>query len=171
MHIHWATLVAILGLLSNSTYLDRAAISSVRELVKDPAILAGLRAMFAHAQYGFSHMEEAAFVVAAPDGTLSLLRWPATATHDRSFWKGAFPSNAVAIVHTHPNSMPKPSPLDARTAIETGLPVYVMTRSGIVKTLGGITEVVINKPWTLGKHQFPALVERRTPTRHAAASR
>ena len=166
MHVHWATVVAILGLLSNSTYLDRAAVSSVRELAKDPVILAGFWAMFGRAQYGFSQMEEAAFVVAAPDGALSLVRWPATATLDRSFWRGAFPPNSIAIVHTHPNSFPQPSRLDARTAIETGLPVYVVTRSAIMKTSGGMTEVVVRKPWITGMHPFPAFVER-----HAASTR
>jgi hypothetical protein len=143
----------------------------LRELARDPAIVEGLWDMFRRAQYGFSHFEQAAFVVAAPDGTLSLVPWPMTAIEDESHWKGPLPSNAVAIVHTHPNTSPRPSRLDARTSIKTGLAVYVVTRNTIQKTSAGITEVVVNGPWRHGEHRVPVLAQHRTGSASAKSMR
>lgn len=161
MLLTWAAVLAFLGFLFDPAAIHRAALTVTREIAKDPVILEGLWEMLGRAQFGFSSLEEAAFVVAAPDGTLSLRRWPATGELNESHWKGAIPADAIAIVHTHPNKFPQPSRLDAQTAVETGLPVYVLTRSTIMKTNAGHTEVVANRPWSPGKHSFPALVQRR----------
>ncbi len=169
MLLTWAAVLAFLGLLFDPAAVHRATLTVTSELAKDPVILEGLWAMLGRAQFGFSSLEQAAFVLSAPDGTLSLMPWPATGGLNESHWKGALPSDAIAIVHTHPNKFPNPSRLDAQTAIETGLPVYVLTRSTIMKTSGGHTEVVVNRPWTPGKHTFPALVQRRAPASTATA--
>jgi JAB domain-containing protein similar to deubiquitination enzymes len=162
MLLTWAAVLAILSSLPDPSVVVPVSIPAVRELARDPVILEGLWDMLGRAQYGFSHLEEAAFVLAAPDGTLSLMRWPGTGRIDQSYWRGPLPRNAVAIVHTHPNSFPKPSRIDARTSITTGLPVYVITRSSIMKTNGSRTEVVSKKPWIPGKHNFPSLLARRS---------
>jgi len=162
MLLTWATVLSILGVLFNPSPLDRSRIPAMRELARDPVIAEGLWDMFRRAQYGFSHLEQAAFVVVDPDGTLSLVPWPMTAIDDESHWKGPLPPNAIAIVHTHPNTSPRPSRIDARTAIETGLAVYVVTRNMIQKTSHGITEVVVTGPWRQGKHRIPALANART---------
>ncbi len=142
---------------------------SMRELAHDPVVLEALWRMFERAHYGAGKLEEAAFVIVAPDGTLSLRRWPATGSPHRSSWIGPVPADAVAIVHTHPNGWPRPSPQDHLIAAETRLAVYVITRSGIVKTKGAETITIARAGWWHARQ--PALDRSMTTSRaHASAA-
>jgi hypothetical protein len=167
MLLTWAAVLSLISVLFDPTAVYRtviqATVPALRELARDPVILDGLWKMLGRAQYGFSHLEEAAFVLAAPDGTLSLMRWPATGEMDQSYWRGPLPQNAIAIVHTHPNQFPRPSKIDANTAIRTGLTVYVITRSTIMKTTGQLIEVIAKKRWNPAKQKSPTLLARRSP--------
>lgn len=133
--------------LSLASMVAHPSLSQMRELAHDPVVLEALWQMFERAHYGAGKLEEAAFVIVAPDGTLSLRRWPATGSPHRSSWNGPVPADAVAIVHTHPNGWPRPSPQDHLIAAETRLAVYVITRSGIVKTKGAETITIARARW------------------------
>ena len=117
------------------------------DLAFDPDVRSAFLAMMKDTRYGFSHMEEAGFVIRRSTGELDFERWPSTGVPDTAFWIGEFPRGTIAIAHTHPNTMPLPSNLDAATARKTHIPVYVVTPRAIVKTRGASPEVVVRGDW------------------------
>jgi proteasome lid subunit RPN8/RPN11 len=103
------------------------------EVACNDAVLAKAWALLREARYGQSAREHAAFVVLGRDG-YSFVAWPYGASEYAAHYDGAIPANAVAIVHTHPNSHPMPSAEDEAVARRVGLPVYVVTRTMIART-------------------------------------
>ena len=94
------------------------------------------------ADWGTSSLEKAAFVVREPDGRIDFVRW--TRSGDRiAEYRGDIPWNAVAIVHTHPNSQPLPSWRDKHVARRLAMPVYVVTRGHVFATSGDRTRIKI----------------------------
>jgi hypothetical protein len=171
MTLAWAVLLLV-SILAQHLFPDLSRSSETQEPARDPAILEALWQMFERARYGHADIEQAAFVVVAPDGSLALRRWPASAKPHQSRWNGPPPLDAIAIVHTHPNAWPYPSARDHLTAAETRLAVYVITRSRIVKTKGTKAEVIAQAQWWLApRHARAELAQRRTPPAIAASSR
>jgi hypothetical protein len=119
------------------------------EVATDPEVVPGLWQMLGDAGFGFRRMEEAAFIVRKADGRLILVRWPEAGEPGTSRWFGPLPSGVVAIAHTHPNWDPNPSKIDIRTAQQSHLPVYVVTRSEISKTLGRSPQIVLSGDWRI----------------------
>ena len=117
------------------------------ELAHDPIVRDALRKLLEDAHYGFAETEEAMFIVRGEDGRLSFVRWESLRVRHHAQWNGPLPPGIVAIVHTHPNSMPRPSLTDVRTAQRSNVPVYVLTRTRIAKTIGGETSVVTKGEW------------------------
>ena len=117
------------------------------EIAGNPKALRIFWKLLERSRYGFSHMEEAAFIVRDANGTVSAIPWPEAGEPNVGRWSGAFPANTVAIVHTHPNWLPLPSDMDARTAARARTQVYVITRARITKTDGRSTTVMINGDW------------------------
>ena len=99
------------------------------------------------AHYGFAQTEQAMFIVRGTDGRLSFVRWDSLAVPRHARWDGPVPAGVVAIVHTHPNAMPRPSSTDIRTAQLIDLPVYVVTHSRVMKTARGETSIVWKGDW------------------------
>ncbi|MGZ5494243.1 MAG: Mov34/MPN/PAD-1 family protein [Thermoanaerobaculia bacterium] len=66
-----------------------------------------------------------------------------------SSYPGELPRGVVAIVHTHPPTMPFPSSGDRWTAAHLGVPIYAITRSNINKadTAGRAVAVVRSRQW------------------------
>ncbi len=87
-----------------------------------------------------SHDEAAAFVVER-GGRVFPVMWKRSGSLDGAQWDGPIPIGTIAIFHTHPGWLPLPSSVDERTAMRTRLPVYVVTRNRIMKTLGERIEV------------------------------
>ena len=77
--------------------------------------------------------ETAAFIVRGPDGGLSRIFWPGGHLFRRARWRGVIPPNAVAVMHTHPNRMPRPSDHDIAESKRIGLPFYVVTRTTLCR--------------------------------------
>lgn len=100
-----------------------------------------------HARYGFSNMEQVAFIIRDRTGALGCILWPSSGEPDSGRWEGPFPTGVVAIAHTHPNWLPAPSSIDIRTATRTQTPVYVVTRSQIYKTAGGEAVALARTSW------------------------
>jgi hypothetical protein len=117
------------------------------DVAHDPGIRAALWRMMAETRYGFAHNEIATFIVRDERGRLSTVRWPPDDLPHGARWEGPLPRNVVAVAHTHPNWLPEPSRIDARTARDKRLAVYVVTRTKIVKTTGGRAETVIAGEW------------------------
>ena len=118
------------------------------EFATNPVVVPVLWKMFGDAGFGHRHTEEAAFVVGNSEGRLMLVRWPSAGEPDTAWWSGPMPTGTVAIVHTHPNWNPLPSNIDVRTARQSRLPVYVVTRTEISRTTGGSAEVVLRGEWS-----------------------
>jgi hypothetical protein len=76
--------------------------------------------------------ERAAFVVLGPGGRLELIPWPAPPRNIRSVnWTGAMPAGVVAVMHTHPSTVPRPSGQDLAEARRLSLPFYVVSRTSL----------------------------------------
>ena len=99
------------------------------------------------ARFGRDSKEHAAFLVADESGQLQLSRWPWGAESMRASYRGEIPPRAVAIIHTHPNSRPNPSPDDAALAQKLGMEVYVITRTSVTRTDGSRTTHVALGDW------------------------
>jgi proteasome lid subunit RPN8/RPN11 len=118
------------------------------ELAHDPIVRAALWDLLADARYGLAETEEAMFVVRGDDGTLAFVRWSSTHTLHQAQWSEPLPRGVIAIVHTHPNRSPRPSLGDIRTAMQSNIPIYVVTRTKITKTFGGSTMQVASGDWS-----------------------
>lgn len=131
------------------------------EIAKDPFILKTCWNLVVDAHYGFSHTEEAAFIVRTSTGRFDIVNWSASGGPDSALWVGAFPAGTIAIIHTHPNWVPSPSRIDMRTAARSRVPVYVLTRSRISKTNGSTIEIVTDGDWRPGGGRSGQSAERR----------
>lgn len=87
--------------------------------------------LLADGGYGRLERERAAFLIREDDGTLTLEPWPHGGFRHASF-RGAIPRGTIAILHTHPADEPQPSARDRAEARRLGLPVVVITPSGVV---------------------------------------
>src|SRR6266849_649897 len=121
--------------------------ANIGEIASDPVALRIFWEVLARSRYGFSELEEAAFIVRDTNGTVTSIPWPAAEERNLGRWVGAFPANTIAIVHTHPNWMPLPSAIDIRTAKRSHMAVYVITRSHIAKTENGSITMLIDGEW------------------------
>ena len=117
------------------------------DLTQQQEIRTAFSALLQDADDGRSRYEQAAFVVRLPSGHIALVRWPRSESADEARWSGPFPSGTVAIAHTHPNWMPRPSRIDAATARSARLPVYVITQSHITRTDGREVERIADAGW------------------------
>jgi hypothetical protein len=96
-------------------------------------------------------MEVAVFIVKSPDGHLSCLLWPHTASIRSARYDGGIPIGTIALAHTHPHYAEKPSRGDVDLAQRIGLPIYVVTRWHLYvvdPTTGRSTELIRQKNWT-----------------------
>jgi hypothetical protein len=117
------------------------------DLAYDPTVRGALWTLLKDAHYGFAASEEAMFIVRDGAGVLSFVRWMATGSPRHAEWSGPVPAGVIAIVHTHPNAMPRPSAADVHTSLRTRLPVYVVTRERVTKTAAGATTVLWKGAW------------------------
>jgi len=96
-------------------------------------------------------MEVAVFIVKAPNGHLSCLLWPHTASIRSAHYDGPIPRGTIALAHTHPIYAEKPSRGDVEQAKRIGLPSYVVTRWHtyvVDPATGRSVEVIRAKNWT-----------------------
>jgi len=84
--------------------------------------------------YGMRNDERAAFLLARDDGGYDCAMWPRSNGYHSAHWDGPIPERAVAIAHTHPRHKPLPSVQDAAEAKRLGMPIYVVTPSGVTST-------------------------------------
>jgi hypothetical protein len=125
----------------------QSGVTESPEISADPSARRMFWDLVQHARYGFSNMEQVAFIVRDHNGALDCVLWPSSGEPDSGRWEGAFPEGVVAIAHTHPNWLPIPSSLDARTATRTHTPVYVVTRTQIYMTAGGEPIALAKSDW------------------------
>lgn len=117
------------------------------EIACETAVVRGAWDLLKLSGYGQWDQEHAAFITRDTQGNHQLLHWQYQREFQRATYRGPVPPNAVAIIHTHPNSLPNPSSGDTRLAHRTGLPVYVVTRKVITRTRGHAVEVLWWGDW------------------------
>ena len=98
--------------------------------------------MLAEGGYGRLPREQAAFLIRERDGSLTLQPW-ADGAHRRASFRGAIPPRALAVVHTHPADEEQPSRVDRSEATRLGMPVLVITPSGVIAAMPGGRDVVV----------------------------
>jgi len=72
-------------------------------------------------------LEAAAFLVREGDGSWTMIPWPRNEFSRRETFRGVIPQGTVAIAHTHPPQMERPSRRDLAEATRLGLPIYVVS--------------------------------------------
>ena len=77
------------------------------------------------------NQEAASFLVRGPDCRVHEVPWPKATKSREATYHGTPPAGTFAIVHTHPDSLPLPSPRDTELAKRTGFDVYVVTRGNV----------------------------------------
>lgn len=77
--------------------------------------------------------ERAAFVVLGAGGEMELVHWPPPRPDVRRSvnWNGRMPSGVVAVIHTHPSDVPRPSRQDLAEARRLSMPFYVVSRTSL----------------------------------------
>jgi proteasome lid subunit RPN8/RPN11 len=97
--------------------------------------------LLAHAYYGRADYESAAFLVLNDDQTIVCRDWPPTFAFRAAQWSSAVPNGTIAIAHTHPAAMRRPSTVDLNTAAAVGVPIIVLTPAwvSIGATDGSVT--------------------------------
>lgn len=152
--VRWlrAALVSAVAVTSGGAFADAPkpdpSSACVVGAIRDPAF-----SLWRDAGYGYVKSERAAWIVKNGETGTAWVRWPHSANGVASEkWKGIRPTFAIAIVHTHPDTVdPRPSLVDAETARIQGLPIYTVSRSGIWKvTPTGETALVEGNRWWQG---------------------
>lgn len=145
------TVVTILAAFSAAPAgADPAAIDG--SLLQQGSIVEAFAKLVARSGYGRFDIEQAAFVRLLPDGTFAARVWPSHRGFQRATFTGAIPEGTVAIAHTHPLGIPRPSRHDLELAARLGIAVLVLTPRNItlVRPDGAIVTLLRNKPWAPG---------------------
>ncbi|HVG25439.1 MAG TPA: Mov34/MPN/PAD-1 family protein, partial [Thermoanaerobaculia bacterium] len=87
--------------------------------------------LLAEGGYGRVERERAAFLILECDGALTLEPWREGGFRHATY-RGKVPAGAIAILHTHPARVPEPSAHDRAEARRLGIPVVVITPSGVI---------------------------------------
>jgi proteasome lid subunit RPN8/RPN11 len=95
------------------------------EDVFDAVLYRGMRLPF--------NQEAASFLVRDSDCSVREVEWPRQNKSREATFYGTPPPGTFAIVHSHPDSLPLPSPRDGELARKSGLDVYVVTRGNVWK--------------------------------------
>lgn len=130
------------------------------QFASDPSVRAYLAELLRPAGGGYRLTERAAFLVAADQGGYGCLLWPYHTAVQREVFRGRIPPRTIAVVHTHPNAIPRPSAGDRRESQRLGLPFIVVSARHIyaVKPTGEVAAIVENEWWSDG-------IERRQTER------
>ena len=102
-------------------------------LVRDDVRACGER-ITALAGHGYLAHERAAFLVLSSDGTFDCSVWPPSNGWHSATWSGKIPNGTVAVIHTHPRTIPQPSSHDTREARRLDIPVIVVTPGSMAMT-------------------------------------
>lgn len=118
------------------------------QLGSSPTVRAYLTELLQLAGWGYRDGERAAFLV-TDGGGLRCLVWPYHTALRGERYRGRIPPGTVAVLHTHPNAIPRPSIEDREEARRVRLPFLVASSRHIyaVTTTGEIAAVVVNEWW------------------------
>ena len=138
MRIRWRALLLLTTLMSWRVSADDLLSRDVLDMFAE---------VLDRGYYGLRDEETAAFIIR--DGNDRCVLWPATDEYHATRYRWPPPRGIVAIVHTHPLAMPRPSTADRATAIRLGIPVYSITLTSIYRAdiFGIETSIVRGRRW------------------------
>lgn len=97
---------------------------------------------------GTVESERAAFLVVGPLGEYESVVWPRTHERRAATWRGPVPAGTIAVLHTHPMTMPEPSRNDVAHAIQTRLSFVIVSRSRVyVVEPNGSVRLIASNGW------------------------
>lgn len=99
----------------------------VRAAVDDPCVMNAFAQLLKRGEGILGRLEAAAFLVRDEDGSLRMVLWPRTEFSRKETFRGVIPPGTVAIAHTHPPTMERPSRGDEAEAARLGLTIMVVT--------------------------------------------
>ena len=155
-------------LLTATATLTGPAQGQVDAILSSSAFRAGAWTLLARGGFGNRATERAAFLVRRSDGAIDVVEWPFQSTFLSARWEGRIPDGAIAILHTHPNVAPYPSPNDVEVARQIKLPVFVITRRTIAWTEGQRSKSIWIGAWSGPQDAFAvACLEQGAAARRA----
>ena len=80
--------------------------------------------------YGHLPLEAAAFIVREGESVRCEM-WPRSPSFHSTSWMGRMPEGTLAIIHSHPATIPQPSVQDMDLARRLRIPVLVVTPRGV----------------------------------------
>lgn len=118
-------------------------------LARDDRVRAIFADLLRRGWNGLRQTESAAFIVIDEAGCYGPVFWPDTGVPARQSWRGAAPPFTVAIAHTHPRALRRPSATDQGTARAEGIPVFVLTPTDIYAATpeGAVLALVEQREW------------------------
>jgi hypothetical protein len=121
-----ASLLLIAPLMVAAENHDSAVFQPGPAVLHDRAVFDCFMHLLREAKFGSVSHERAAFLVLQRDG-VHCVDWPATNDYQMATWSGPKPPGVVAVAHTHPLTLPQPSPHDVEQAQRSRMPMFVLT--------------------------------------------
>ncbi len=131
------------------------------EQAVDQALLRILSDLQSRSKIGDGQRERAAFILRGEKGDYRCALWPSEHRWREASYSGAVPAGTIAVAHTHPRDLPRPSQHDVDEALRSKRTFYVITFWSIYRidpTSGRIVAVVWNQDWTLSFRREPVAV-------------
>jgi len=117
----------------------------------DPAVLRIFSDVYGRSRRGDLQRETAAFVWRDAEGAYGCTVWPSHHLWRAEQSSGPAPPGTIAVVHTHPKGLERPSQNDVAECMRTGYTFYVITFWQIYRVepaTGAIVKVIWNQDWT-----------------------
>jgi hypothetical protein len=142
------TALAVLATLSTPS-ADADPIAIDASLFEHPIMVEAFADLVARSGYGRFTIELAAFVRLLPDGRFVSELWPSERGFQQASFTGRIPNGTVAIAHTHPLRIPRPSRHDVELAKRLGIAVLVLTPRNItvVQPDGSVETLLHDRSW------------------------
>lgn len=93
----------------------------------DPCLMSAFAQLVKRSDGILGRTEAASFLVRNDDGSMVMLFWPRVQFSRKETFRGAIPPGTIAIAHTHPHNMARPSRGDHTEAVRLGLPIYAVS--------------------------------------------
>jgi proteasome lid subunit RPN8/RPN11 len=145
-----AALFAIQSAAAEPSSTPFLVVNIDERFLADPVILGFFADVLRKGGLGYRKSESAAFLVRETGGGYRCVTWPSVGEVQVQRFTGTAPDGTVAIVHTHPESLPDPSSGDRQVAMSAGVPVFVVTRRAITSALadGSVKPVIEGRLWS-----------------------
>lgn len=140
----WLFIATLMIAVASPTHASEASLTA-----EEAAMLPYFAEVMSAAGFGLRSVEAAAFLIRDPAHDVVCMKWPASPRLREQNYRGPVPGPTIAIVHTHPQAMQRPSRNDIEEAKRVGLPFYVVSRDSIWVAMpdGSVRHVLADAGW------------------------